>query len=122
MTRRDSTRARRICLATHIKRDAAGEFMICHCCKTRFDPKRDAWRADHWPIRWADGGKDEPGNLWPILERCDRETKARQDTREVAKGKRIVEKRYGVRRISRPMPGSRRSPWKRKIDGTVVPR
>lgn len=118
---RNSTKARRICFDTHKKQDAQGIHMICHYCKQRIDPVRDEWRADHIR-RHAEGGEESAENLWPIHTVCDLTHKAPQDTREVAKGKRYRDKYYGIRQSKNPMPGSKRSGWKRKMDGTVVKR
>lgn len=120
--RRNSDRARKICLETHLQHDAAGKpFMVCTCtptCGMRFNPAITRWRADH-ARRWAEGGRDTPDNLYPIIEAHDIEVKAPEDTRQVAKGKRFKQKHLGVRkRKSRPMAGSRDSGWKQKMDGT----
>lgn len=118
---RNSTKARRTCFDTHKKQDAQGIHMVCHWCKQRIDPVRDEWRADH-TRRHAEGGEESAENLWPIHTSCDVKHKAPQDTREVAKGKRYRDKHYGIRQSKNPMPGSKRSGWKRKMDGTVVKR
>lgn len=115
---RNSTKARRICFRAHSELDADGKrYMLCHICAKRIDPARDEWRADHIR-RWSEGGTDTAGNLWPICIPCD-EWKAPKDTREVAKGKRAEEKHYGVKRPARPMPGSRASGWRKRMDGSV---
>ena len=122
--RRNSQRARRICVATHAKEDHIGRlYMVCHCgCRGIIYPKdgRTAWRADH-RIRWAEGGRDTADNLFPILLACDagKDGKAASDTKWVAKGKRIAAKANGWRRNSQPIPGSRNSPWRKRMDGTV---
>lgn len=123
---RNSKEARRICREVHLRHDERGqEYMICGCgCGLHFHPKLVAWRADHFPVPWADGGRNTPNNLRPILTKCDaiKGGPAAQVARRVAKGKRVAEKSYGWRRASRPMDGSRASPWKKRMDGTVVRR
>jgi hypothetical protein len=132
MDRRNSRRARDICIATHGRDDEHGRFrMICHCgqpgCKKIIDPVRDQWRADHIR-RWSEGGRDTPGNIWPILVACDAGAggKAAADTKAVAHGKRASRAHYGGSRRRNqkapPMAGSRDSPWKKRMDGTVVRR
>ena len=126
---RNSTKARRICYETHRKVDATGKYyMTCHCgrelrksCGKTIDPVADQWRAHH-NIPWAEGGEDEPGNLFPILTSCDVETTAPEDTARIAKNQRIRDRRSGVKRSSRPMPGSKNSPWKKHMDGRVTRR
>lgn len=123
---RNSVKARRICFETHKKQDENGRvYMVCSCgCDTKFNPATTPWRADHG-ARWAEGGRDTPENLSPILVSCDAGAggKAARDTKEVAKGKRVAAKHYGVKkRSARPMPFGRGSRLKKKINGEVVPR
>lgn len=117
---RNSVKARRICFETHRQQDAMGVHMICHICKQRISPGREAWEADHIR-RHAEGGEESAENLWPAHEACHA-AKSRKDTSEVAKGKRVAAKHFGVKRSARPMAGSRKSKWKRKIGGGVVER
>lgn len=97
-------------------------FMVCTCtpaCKMRFNPATTAWRADH-ARRWAEGGRDTPDNLFPIITAHDVAVKAPTDTREVAKGKRVQAKHYGVKKLKgRPLAGTKASGWKKRMDGTV---
>lgn len=66
---------------------------------------------DHWPIRHADGGPDEPWNLEPRLIADHREKTAVIDVPQIAKGKRIRgETRNGPRR---KIP-ARVDPWPAK--------
>lgn len=124
--RRDSRRARDICLKTHGIFDQHGRiYMVCHCggkdCKKIIDPLKDSWRADH-NARWSDGGRDTPENLWPILTACDagKEGKAAKDTKVIAHGKRAGAKLMGWRKqSSRPLPGTRRSGLRKRMNGTV---
>lgn len=118
---RDSVRARRICYETHRWENEAGRWRLtCHLCKGAVDPiRRGDWRADHIR-RWAEGGEDTPENLWPICTPCDVKRKAPHDTREVAKGKAVRDSLYiknGPK--GRPMPGSRGSGMRKRMDGTI---
>lgn len=109
--RRDSVKARRICFETHRWEDKAGKWRLtCHVCKCTIDPiRRGDWRADHIR-RWAEGGEDTPENIWPICIGCDVTEKAPNDTREVAKGKRVRDATYikkpGRSRLRKP-PGTK---------------
>ena len=110
MTRsRNSTKARRLCFATWKRTDEHGRiYMDCQCgqglrksCGQRIypgSPNRDAWRADHGVTRWAEGGEDISTNLFPVFETCDREFKAPEDTSQIAKNKRIHDRRFGIKR------------------------
>lgn len=124
--RRDSRRARRICIETHARPDHLGRLvMMCSCgCKQMIYPKDTAWRADHLR-RWADGGRDTPDNLFPIRLSCDagKGGKAARDNTSVKKAQRVADKMYGYRsQKSRPMMGTVRSGWKKKMSGEVVRR
>jgi hypothetical protein len=50
--------------------------------------------------------------------RCHK-VKTASDVSEIAKGKRMRERNLGIKRSARPMPGSRASGLKRKMDGSV---
>ena len=72
---------------------------------------------------------DTMGGL-PTLENCrvlctachSRKTGTR-DAPAIAKSNRVRAKHLGLKvKRGPPMPGSRRSKWKRKMDGSVVPR
>jgi hypothetical protein len=117
---RDSVRARRICFETHKFKDLLGRWaMTCHLNGCIIDPTRTkSWRADHIR-RWAEGGEDTPENIFPICTHCDVEGKAPKDTSEVAKGKRVYEKQYGIRRSKGSFSNSR---FRKKVSGEVVPR
>lgn len=116
---RNSTKARRICFTTHSYVSAVtGKIVMkCSCgCGREFDPVREPWRADHG-ARWAEGGKDVPENLWPIITSCDTgvDGKAAEDTRQVAKGKRGSDKHFGIKQrtgFRKPPPGMKYD-WKR---------
>lgn len=47
------------------------------------------YHFDHYPIRKADGGKDEPWNLQPLLISAHREKTATKDKPELAKQARL---------------------------------
>lgn len=92
----------------------------CVVCDCRIDGVRDRWIVEH--IRALElGGLDEIQNLGPAHEACGGE-KTRGDHARAAKAKRQKLRHLGAGVIKRPMPGSRASALKRKVDGTVVPR
>ena len=120
---RNSTRARRICFDAHKQQDGMGVYLLCHICDRRISPGRDDWDADHIR-RHAEGGEETSENLWPAHAACHR-TKSAKDVGEVAKGKRVAAKHYGIKRgpkKGRPMPFGRKSALKKKIGGEVVRR
>jgi hypothetical protein len=111
---RNSTRARRICVDTHAWFNLLGrKCLTCHVCGSTIDlvaTKPHEWRADHIR-RHAEGGEETAENLWPICIGCDTgsDGKAADDTRAVAKGKRVADKADGVR-VKKPWP-KRQNAW-----------
>lgn len=81
----------------------------------------EAWDLDH--IRpLSMGGEHREGNLQPVLASAHRE-KTKQDVANLAKARRLAAKHAGIeRKRSNPLPCGKRSPWKRKMDRTVVRR
>lgn len=66
----------------------------------------------------AIGGGNEPWNLTPRL-RAEHREKTKRDLANIAKVKRGIAKRQGKKRKSRPIPGSKSTPYRKKINGTV---
>ena len=92
----------------------------CVVCAQRIDGVRERWIVEH--IRALElGGTDDIKNMGPAHEACGRE-KTRNDHAHAAAAKRQKIRHLGAVVITRPFPGSRASAFKRKLDGTVVPR
>jgi len=110
------TRKRRT--AEHRESICKARNWTCHICELQIDPVRQRWHLDH-VIALA---KDEDDNLHPVHEKCHLK-KTSDDVARIAKGKRMRARHLGTKPPSaRPVPGSRNTKWKRKFDGTVVPR
>ena len=93
----------------------------CASCSQKVDTGK-AWDIDH-VIPLALGGTNEPKNLQILCKPCHRSKTTKADIPAIAKTKRLKARHLGARSPStRPIPGSRRSPWKRKMDGSVVRR
>jgi 5-methylcytosine-specific restriction enzyme A len=91
---------------------------ICHISGRRI-MAGCAWQCDHI-VPLIAGGEHRESNLAPALIDPHREkTKA-----EVAEKSRVAKRRKSFLGIKKPsrFPGSRNSPFKRKMDGTVVRR
>ncbi|MER2267588.1 HNH endonuclease [Methylobacterium oxalidis] len=92
----------------------------CVVCGERIDGARERWIVEH--IRALElGGADELANMGPAHEACGRE-KTRDDHARTARAKRQKLRHIGATAPERPLPGSRSSPLKRKLNGIVVPR
>ena len=89
---------------------------ICHICERRIWPG-EAWHNEHVQARGL-GGADNPDNYRPAHIDCHA-GKTRQDRAVMAKADRQMKKHTGVKRTRNPLPGSKASRWKRKMDGTV---
>ena len=90
---------------------------MCQRCNVKLKPGH--WHCDH-KIRLKDGdGNNRERNLQCLCEHCHRE-KTGQENKDQAKANRIIARTIGVKKPGRPMPGSRASKWKKKLDGTVV--
>ena len=92
---------------------------ICHICKTKIHTG-EAWQADHI-LPLALGGEDNEKNMAPAHDRCHGQ-KTASDIGKIRKGDRQRAKHLGIKKKSKPIPGSKNSCWKKKIDGTVVER
>jgi hypothetical protein len=69
------------------------------------------------------GGTNEAKNLQILCKPCHQSKTSQSDMPCIAKTKRLKARHLGARSPStRPLPGSRRSPWKRKLDGSVIKR
>jgi 5-methylcytosine-specific restriction endonuclease McrA len=92
---------------------------ICHLTKRRIRAG-EAWDCDH-VIALCNGGEHREGNLAPALRQPHRE-KTAEDVRVKSKIARIRKRHLGIATARRPMPGSKASGWKKRMDGTVVRR
>jgi 5-methylcytosine-specific restriction protein A len=90
---------------------------ICHVSGRKIAPG-EKWDIEH-VIALCNGGRHAESNLAPALrEKHPEKTKA--DMAEKKINNRVRMKHLGIRkRKSRPMPGSRDSGIKKRMDGTV---
>lgn len=90
----------------------------CQHCMRKLYPG-DKWECDH-AIALSNGGEHRESNLWPICKGCHK-IKTAQDVATKSKTYRMKAKHYGLKKPSR-FPGSKDSPWRKKLNGEVVPR
>jgi len=74
---------------------------------------------DHYPIRAADGGSAELTNCTAVCVRCHRWKTSKFDVPQVAKGKRLVEKRWGLRKAASGFQTNRNGPYRKRLNGGV---
>lgn len=88
----------------------------CSLCNGRIQAG-EAWELEH-TIPLAMGGADDPENLTPVHVKCHR-AKTRGDVADIAKAKRREARHRGFWKAKRPMPGSKASGLRKRLDGTV---
>lgn len=118
--KRNSVRDRRNCFERWRRTDELGRIVLdCHICNGKYGvilPAKEDWEAEHCIPRAWDGT-----DIRPAHPHCHKE-KTRTDVTAIAKGKRVTDRHFGIRRAGGTMPGSKRSKWKKRMDGTVEER
>lgn len=96
---------------------AAGK---CHVCGGKIT-ETEGWDLDHI-VPLGLGGEDEEANLAPAHRKgCHSAKTAHHDVPNIARAVRREQRHKGIRKQpSRPMPGSRDSNIKIRMDGTAV--
>lgn len=75
---------------------------------------------DHYPIRAADGGDNSLENCAAVCPACHRHKTRTFDTPQAAKGKRVSDKHRGIRGTrGRPLPGTRASGVRKRLNGSI---
>jgi 5-methylcytosine-specific restriction enzyme A len=91
----------------------------CYLCQ---QPIRigDPWRDEHLRALGL-GGTNDLDNRAPVHTACaDAKTHGKDgDLAQIAKAKRRKMKMLGIKRTTRPLPGSRASGLRKRMDGTV---
>lgn len=92
---------------------------ICADCSQPIDAKHDRWEIAHLDGWWL-SGKDANPYLRPMHFRCHLVNTRTVDVPMVAKVKRQQDRDLGFKTCAtRPIDGSRNTPWKRKVGGRV---
>ena len=92
----------------------------CEKCTARLVPGK--FRFDH-RLPLALGGESTLDNCQCVCTSCDAPKTYGQDIPAIRKADRAQARHIGAKTRSRsPLPGGRDSKFKRKLDGTVVPR
>ena len=92
---------------------------ICHLTGRKITPA-DQWDLDHITAL-VNGGENREQNLAPALRQAHKD-KTAQDVAQKAKDRRVRSKHLGIEKKRATIAGSKGTKWKRKIDGSVVPR
>lgn len=92
----------------------------CAGCTNPIRPG-ERWTCDHI-VALINGGENRESNGQPLCRACTPEKDA-ADVAVKSKTADMAKAAYGIKpRTGRPMPGSRASGWKRKMDGTTIRR
>jgi 5-methylcytosine-specific restriction protein A len=86
-------------------------------CQICFQPIDGNAEFDH-QVALINGGLNCEANLVPVHPKCHK-LKTLRDLSQKAATARTQKSHYGLKQSRNPMPGSRRSKWKRKMNGTV---
>lgn len=113
MTRRSVSATARVAIFTR-------ENGMCHLCGMRVDAGQE-WDVSH-EIPLALGGDDHGENLRVAHRRCHRVHTAENDVPAIARAKRVEARHLGAKVSRTPMPFGKRSPLKKRMDGSVVRR
>ncbi len=86
-------------------------------------PNREAWDVEHQiPVALIGAAAETDDNRRPAHRRCHK-VKSKVDAGNLARAVRREARHVGARAPSRtPLPCGRRSPWRKKMTGEVVPR
>ena len=96
---------------------------MCALCGGKIDGVRERWIVEH--LRALElGGEDTEANMAPAHEACAmaKTSGKNGDHAMAAKAKRVKTKHLGIKKSKNPLPGSKGSKWKKKINGAVVGR
>ena len=92
---------------------------VCHLTQRRIQPG-EKWELDHI-VALVNGGENREGNLAPALSEAHKR-KTAADVAVKAKDARVRQKHLGIEKKKAKIGGSLAQRFKRKLDGTVVPR
>lgn len=93
---------------------------LCHLCGLKVVAGQD-WDVSHANPLGA-GGADDESNWFVAHRKCHRIQTSEFDVPLVAKVTRKRNFHSGAKVTRNPLPGGRRSPFKKRMDGTVVRR
>lgn len=95
--------------------DHQGTCCICHF---KIDVPKQKFIIEHIKPLWL-GGDDDERNMGPAHFDCAIE-KTRQEAPVKAKSDRVRANHLGIKKTGNPIPGSKRSPFKKRMNGDVV--
>lgn len=106
-----------------LKRAGFPENPVCEGCGRSL--RGEKIEIDHVIEEWERGGAHSSRRELTAADgqalgaKCCHKDKSARKRGEKAHSDRIIKRAAGIERKGKPIPGSRRSPWKRKMDGTL---
>jgi 5-methylcytosine-specific restriction endonuclease McrA len=91
----------------------------CYLCEGKINIG-ESWDLEH-VIPLAMGGLDEESN-WELAHSKCHLIKTKADFGNIAKAKRRESRHIGAKESKTPLPFGKKSKWRKKMDGTIVPR
>lgn len=92
---------------------------VCYLCCGKINGATEAWDIEHVIAREIMGdGADEDANLDLVHRKCHA-AKTAADRKIIAKSNAVQTRFKGAKRSRNPMPGSRASGLRKRMDGTV---
>lgn len=95
----------------------AHEGICCLCKLPIFAGRGDKWIVEHIKPLWL-GGADDTTNMAPAHERCAIE-KTTREAPVKAKSDRVRARHLGIKKSTRPIPGSKASGIRKRMNGNV---
>lgn len=92
---------------------------ICCICGGKINSVKEAWDEHQNPL-WLNGDNSAP-NRAPAHVKCAR-VKTADEAALRSKIRNTAERHFGAKSTASTMPGGRKSKWKKKLNGQVVPR
>lgn len=89
----------------------------CAECDRKLGVAGEPFDVDHITAL-VNGGENRESNLRALCRPCHR-GKTAADVAQKAKDNRVKAKHLGQKKTAFPLPGGRKSPWKRKIGGNA---
>lgn len=88
----------------------------CQKCTRKLQPGH--WDIDHI-VAIANGGPNRESNLQALCDDPCHPLKSKQDVTEKSRTYKRRKSHVGIRKSRSPVPGSRASKWRRRMNGTV---
>lgn len=115
MARREFTKAVKLAVLKRCMDDAG--HIWCERCRGKIVGGNGP-EYHHIKDAWV-GGSNDPENCLLLCRKCHQTITSKETVPQVAKTKRIANKRANIKPKGRPLPGTKASGLRKRMDGTV---